>query len=412
MPTDEPIDFESYLYDEDAPPPHNHSVDPVPKVLPRSNLSDEALLFLRGPVSTVLMPSLYTLVCLVSLPLNAVALVTFARQVRPIKPAVVFMMNLACADLLFALLLPFKIHYHFSGNDWAFGEALCRLVTAATDCNMHCSVLLIACISVDRLLAVVYPIRSLAWRRPRYAAGACVAAWALALAASAPLAVLPQTMRLGSPDVTTCHNVQRWTWQRWGYPAYFVAVAGVLFLLPALVTLACYVSVVRTLRRLPDKAGRNSRRKARAALMALTVLVLFLVCFAPTNCLLLLHYVQFSSAGASDAHLGASDGSYAAYLVFLCVGSLNCCLDPLVYYFGSSQCQRQLSAALGCRKGLQGGKKRNIYSSSDSASRSSCRSMLKSSQTTSDSMKAEPPASNTPDSFRSSLDSQYKKLLV
>ncbi|CAL8320157.1 unnamed protein product [Lota lota] len=424
-PTDEPIG--SYLneYASVSLSPKNDSSHPEPFVFwrpedpfneanetwPSRRISDQARQFLTGPLSTVFIPSLYTLVCLVSLPLNAVALVTFARQVRPVKPAVVFMLNLAAADLLFALLLPFRIHYHFSGNHWTLGPALCRVVTATFYCNMHCSVLLIACISVDRLLAVVYPIRSLGWRRPRHAAGACGAAWALALAGSVPLALSEQTVRLDELGITTCHDVQEVEQLRWRYAAYFCTVAVALFLLPMLVTLGCYARVIWALRRVPDKVGHNSRRKARAMSMALVVLLLFLVCFAPTNCLLLLHYLQFSSLGGGEEGAAegqqAPDGSYAAYLVFLCVGSLNCCLDPLVYYFGSSQCQRQLSATLGCRKGLDSGRK-NIYSCSSS---SSSRTALRSSQNGFTSVKAKP-AVHKLDSFQASLDSQYKKLLV
>ncbi|CAL8406342.1 unnamed protein product [Arctogadus glacialis] len=406
-PTDEPFDSDSY---GDTSWQHfviwapeelqNNSYNSANETWPSEHISKQARQFLSSPLSTVFIPSFYTLVCLLSLPLNGLALVTFARQVRPVKPAVVFMLNLAGADLLFALLLPFKIHYHFNGNDWTFGPLLCRVVTASFYCNMHCSVLLIACISVDRLLAVVYPIRSLGWRRPRYAAAACGAAWTLALVGSAPLALTEQTVRLDQLGITTCHDVQQIEQLQWYYKVYFSTVAVALFLLPMLVTLGCYALVIWALRRVPDKVGHHSRKKARAMSMALIVLMLFLVCFAPTNCLLLLHYLQFSPLG------GGADGSYVAYLVFLCVGSLNCCLDPLVYYFGSSQCQRQLSATLGCRKGLDSGRK-NRYSCSETSSRT----VLRSSHAGFTSLKAKPPGAKL-DSFQASLKSQYKKLLV
>ncbi|KAJ3605259.1 hypothetical protein NHX12_027309 [Muraenolepis orangiensis] len=433
MATDQPIDFDSYLYDDGSPPlggedhsthraqnaPGNAS-QPSEDAQNKSTshrrhedgvsdeISEEARRFLSGPLSTVFIPSLYTLVCVVSLPLNAVALVAFARRPRPVKPAAIFMLNLAAADLLFALLLPLRIHYHFRGNHWVFGETLCRLATASFYCNMYCSVLLIACIAADRLLAVVYPVRSLVWRRPRYAAWACLTAWALALAASAPLVAFRQTVRLEGPGVTTCHDVQEPARLRGLYAAYFTAVVCGLFLLPALVTLVCYARVAHTLRRLPDRTEHDSRRKRRATLMALTVLALFLVCFAPTNCLLLLHYLRWGSAGEGSAG-EAPDGSYAAYLVCLCVGSLNCCLDPLIYYFGSSQCQQQLSAALGCGKGPESGRKKGAYWSSEVSSRTSSRIFFKSSQNRLSGVKAKP---DSVDSLQPGLNSQYKKLLV
>ncbi|XP_054468738.1 proteinase-activated receptor 1-like [Anoplopoma fimbria] len=367
------------------------------------NISEAALQFLTGPVSTILIPSFYTLICLVSIPINVAAILAFARGIRPKKPAAIYMLNLASADLLFASLLPFKISYHFGGNDWIFGPLMCRVVTAAFYWNMYCSVLLIACISVDRLLAVVYPIDSLSWRRPRNANIACVAMWIISLAGSVPLVLSDQTFHLQELDITTCHDVQLASQLIWRYKAYFVTLCVALFFLPLLVIAVSYARVIWSLSRVPKGFPGSSRRRARAIVMAFTVLVMFVLCFTPTNCLLLAHYLQFNKGVQQNQE--APDGSYAVYLVFLCVGSLNCLLDPLVYYFGSSQCQKQLSSALRCQKVTDG----NSNSSHSAFSRSSSRTILKSSRAESSKM-------NTPvakmDSYQANLNSQYKKLLV
>lgn len=363
-------------------------------------LSDEALVFLTGPISTIFIPSVYTLVFLISVPLNILAVVTFTRQIRPKKPAVIYMLNLACADLLFAMLLPFKISYHFSGNNWIYGPHMCRLVTAAFYCNMHCSVLLITCISVDRLLAVVYPIDSLTWRSPCNAAIACVTMWILAIAGSVPLVLSEQTFHYADLGITTCHDIQYSDELKGRYKIYFLTICCCLFVLPLLITVVSYSRVIWVLRIVPHGVEGRSRRKARAVVMALTVMVIFVLCFTPANILLLVHYLQVrDGAGADDA----PDGIYAAYLVFMCLGSLNCCLDPLVYYFGSSQCQRQLSSTLRCQKF------REIVPTSSGSTRSSSATTLKSSLK--NSSKTNSKAANM-DSFQTSPSSQYKKLLV
>lgn len=354
----------------------------------RARISEEALLFLTGPVSTILIPSFYTMVCLISVPINICALTAFALRIRPKKPAAIYMLNLACADLIFALLLPLKVFYHFGGNNWVFGPLMCRAVTAAFYWNMYCSVLLIACISVDRLLAVVYPIDSLTWRRPKNATIACVTMWILSFAGSVPLVLSEQTVYLQELNITTCHDVQPVHELIWHYKFYFVTLCCTLFFLPLLVTVVSYARVIWALSSVPRGVPGSSRRRTRAVVMALTVLIMFVLCFAPTNCLLLVHYLQFN-AGVSQVQ-EAPDGSYAAYLVFLCVGSLNCLLDPMVYYFGSSQCQRQLFSVLTCEKIPESGRSR---------------SFLKSSRTESSKI-------NTTDTFEQNLSSHYKKLLV
>ncbi|XP_034459003.1 proteinase-activated receptor 1-like isoform X3 [Hippoglossus hippoglossus] len=370
----------------------------------RVEISEEALLFLTGSVSTILIPSFYTLVCLLSLPINICAVVAFTLRIKPKKPAAIYMLNLACADLLFAVLLPFKISYHFGGNNWIFGSLMCRVVTAAFYWNMYCSVLLITCISVDRLLAVVYPIDSLSWRRPRNAIMACVAMWILSFAGTVPLVLHDQTFPLSQLNITTCHDVQSVHKVIWYYKFYFIALCCTFFFLPLLITVVSYTRVIWALSRVPRGVLGRSRRRTRAVVMAGTVLVIFVLCFTPTNCLLMAHYLQFN--GSAEAFQESTDSSYVAYLVFMCLGSLNCLLDPLVYYFGSSQCQKQLSSTLRCEKNLDGSSIR--FSSSDSR-QSSSRTILKSSRT--ESSKIQNPITKM-DSFQANLNSQYNKLLV
>ncbi|XP_062269287.1 proteinase-activated receptor 1-like [Platichthys flesus] len=314
-------------------------------------ISEEALLFLTGSVSTILIPSFYTLVCLISLPINICAVVAFTLKIKPKKPAAIYMLNLACADLLFAVLLPFKVSYHFGGNNWIFGSLMCRVDTAALYWNMYCSVLLITCISVDRLLAVVYPLDSLPWRTPGNAFMACVAMWILSFAGTVPIVLDDQTFSPQSAehhrhDVQSVHEIILY------YKFYFIALCCAFFFLPLLITVGSYTRVIWALSRVPRCVLGRSSRRTRAVVMAGAVLVIFVLCFTPTHCLLMTHYLQLN--GGAEAIQERTDGSYAAYLVFMCLGSLNCLLDPLVYYFGSSQCQKQLSSTLRCEKILEG----------------------------------------------------------
>lgn len=302
-------------------------------------VSEEAKRFLQGRLATSFVPTMYTLVFIISVPLNFVAMVIFVRHIRPRKPAVIYMLNLACADLLFGLLLPFKIAYHYHGNNWIYGSFMCRVVTAAFYCNIYCSVLLIMCISIDRFLAVVYPINSLTWRSPQTASAVCVAMWLLAIGGVSPLLISGQTIYLSDLGITTCHDVQDEESLQAYYLYFFPIYSAAFFFIPLIFTVVCYVRIIQAL----AEANVESRsRKTRAIVMAVVVLVVFVVCFTPTNLILMVHYVQLSHK--------SSDSSYEAYLLSMCIGSISCCLDPVLYYFGSSQCQKKVAALLRCRR--------------------------------------------------------------
>lgn len=347
--TDEPIEYiDPSLLDKDdgdigsgleAEPVSKHGVHRTDVPFRKYYfVSEENKAFLQGHLLTSFVPTVYTLVFVISVPLNLIATVLFGCRIHPKKPAVVYMFNLACADLLFGLLLPFKISYRYHGNNWIYGSFLCRVVTAAFYCNMYCSVLLIMCISIDRFLAVVYPLKSLTWRSPQTASAVCVAMWVLALSGVVPLLTSEQTLYLSDLNITTCHDVQDPEIIHFYQIYFFPIYSTVFFFIPLIFTVVFYARIIQAL------AATNvdtRSKKTRAMIMTVLVLVLFVVCFTPTNIILIVHYVQLAHE--------SSDRSYKAYLLSLCVGTISCCLDPLVYYFGSSQCQRQVVALLRCQ---------------------------------------------------------------
>lgn len=70
---------------------------------------------------------------------------------------------------------------------------------------------------------------------------------------------------------------------------------------------------------------------------------IFIVCFGPTNVLLIVHYLFLSDSPGTEA-------AYFAYLLCVCVSSVSCCIDPLIYYYASSECQRHLYSILCCKE--------------------------------------------------------------
>uniref|UniRef100_A0A672SQM6 Coagulation factor II thrombin receptor n=1 Tax=Sinocyclocheilus grahami TaxID=75366 RepID=A0A672SQM6_SINGR len=286
------------------------------------NISDKAVDFLKGLLVTRIMPSFYIFIILISLPLNALALVAFTC-IREKKPAVIYMSHLACVDLLFTLLLPLKIHYQLNASDWVFGDAACRVISAAYYCYMYCSILLMMCMSVDRLLAVVFPITSLTWRNARKATSRCVCVlvWLLALAGIAPLLALRQTFRFKNLGVT-CFDLLDDDSSMMLYLSVFLIIPCIYFFLPLVVILV-------------TTSPSSSDNRKRAAIMATAVLTEFVVCFAPSNGFLLYHCVCIA--------MGSSGlDTYLAYLLAVCLGSSSVFLDPLLYYYGSTQYRQQI----------------------------------------------------------------------
>ncbi|XP_069819117.1 proteinase-activated receptor 1-like [Dendropsophus ebraccatus] len=268
------------------------------------------------------------------------AIIIFLFKIRVRRPAVVYMLNLAIADVLFVIFLPFPIIYRFSGNDWLVGEEMCRIVTAAFFSNMYCSILLMTGISADRYLAVVYPIHSLYWRTTTRAWVACMFIWTLSISSTVPLLITKQTYVINDLNITTCYDLLSPDNLRILLD-YFSPYISILFFLPLLITTFCYIGVIRKL----SSSGINSTfSRSRAVLLSVTVLVVFVLCFGPTNMIFFIHCL-----GYNKGYNEKSFFLYFAYVTCCCISSISCYLDPLIYYFGSSKCHRYLRKILCCK---------------------------------------------------------------
>ncbi|NXD82445.1 PAR4 protein, partial [Halcyon senegalensis] len=304
-------------------------ITPCPRAIPGEKATinnvtylviDEATRAQLGSVVTVrLIPCLYTLVFLVGLPSNGLALWVLASRAEKLT-STVFLMNLAAADLLLVSVLPFKIFYYFLGNNWLFGEGVCRLTTAFFYGNMYCSVLLLTCISVDRYLAVAHPFFSRSFRTPALAACACTAVWLCAALLTLPLALQRQSYPLRGAGTTLCHDVLPRHEDDGFYFYYFTCLIVCAFLAPLVVMLLSYCSVLRVL------LGSGKRYSYSVKLTAL-VLFTLVAFYTPSNVLLLVHYSSYNCKLYGSL--------YISYMVSLAVSTFNSCADPFVYYYVS-----------------------------------------------------------------------------
>ncbi|CAI9611912.1 unnamed protein product [Staurois parvus] len=289
---------------------------------------------------TRFVPSIYTVVLLVALPLNIMAIVVFLVKVKVKKPAAVYLLNLATADVLFVSILPFHIVYRFSGNNWVVGEGMCRFVTAMYLSNMRGSILLMTSISVDRFLALVYPIQSLPWRTVRRAWLVCCCIWAISMASTAPILIAQQTQTFPDLKITTCSDVQDAELvERFHVYYIFPFFISLLYFLPLIITTFCYIGIVRSLSA-PKMKG--AQKRSRAVLLSVVVMCVFVLCFGPANVIWFMHFLK--------VYHQAGNFLYIVYVISVSMSSVSCCLDPLIYYYASSQWQRHVYSLLGWKR--------------------------------------------------------------
>ncbi|KFR16384.1 Proteinase-activated receptor 3, partial [Opisthocomus hoazin] len=283
-----------------------------------TEVNNTTLEYLTSSLSTKLIPAIYLSAVLLGVPSNAIILWMLVFRIRSVCTAILYT-NLAVSDLLFCIMLPFKIAYHINGNNWIFGETMCRTTTAVFYGNMYCSILLLTCISISRYVAIVHPFTYKRLPKRAYAIMVCATVWTIVFLYMLPLCIMQQSYYVKQLGIYTCHDVHNACETISSFQFYYyVSLAIFGFLIPLAAIVFCYVSIIRTLK---------THEWFWYVKVSLLILTIFAICFVPSNIILIIHHINY--------YYYKTDGLYSFYLIALCLSSLNSCLDPFLYFLMS-----------------------------------------------------------------------------
>lgn len=196
---------------------------------------------------------------------------------------------------------------------------------------MYCSILTMTAIGIDRYLGIVRPVLFRQIRKKKsITVACCLVMWGLVLVVLHPMMTTDLTFDIPEFGITTCFDVLKRDMlpSKLAWAAFLLGMVVFLFLLPLCVTAFCYVNVIREL-----ASENKTAQKDRAIRLAFIVLLVFTLCFAPSNLLLFAHTVLRLFYGKS---------LYNEYKLALCMSCLNSCLDPFIYYFASKDFRQKL----------------------------------------------------------------------
>lgn len=290
----------------------------------------------------VLLPVSYSLVFALGLALNGALLWCVCSRTRRWRSTDIYMTNLAAADLLYVLSLPPLIISNAMGGLWPFGNVICKTVRFFFFVNLHCSMMFLTCVSAHRFLGVRFPISGARLRTRRLALLASASVWALATAEILPTLVFAHSGVID--NMTVCFEMTNPNNFNVYFPyGLFLAIVG--FLIPFLIVVTCYCSMMKVLCGI--STVRTSRLRNRSASTLLVVCLMFVVCFVPYHVARTVYlFVRVYMSG--DCHL--LNVVVVSYEVWKPVVSLNSCANPLLYFWGSPRSRDQLRAWLCARK--------------------------------------------------------------
>lgn len=276
----------------------------------------------------------YIVVFFLGLMGNTVVMVAVQTMKKHRTSTDIYLMHLAIADLLFSLTLPFWAIY-INESNWVFGTFLCKLFSGVQEAAFYSCVFLLACISIDRYMAIVKATRFLS-KQHHVVRIVCVSVWLVAVVLSIPIMVQREALQINGfmfcHENTTAEKVDNW---RLGLRV-LRHVLGFFF--PLIVMLFCYGCTLGTLFR-----SRNSQ-KHKAMRVILCVVLAFVICWLPNN---VAEFMDTLMRGGlvEDTCLNRDNLDMAMY-VTQALAFMHCAINPILYAFVGKKFRNHLLSLL------------------------------------------------------------------
>ncbi|XP_076021464.1 C-C chemokine receptor type 6a [Genypterus blacodes] len=291
-------------------------------------------------VELVVGPYIHSIICILGFFGNMLVIITYACYKKTKSMTDVYLLNVAVADLLFVVVLPLIVYNELSS--WAMGELTCKFLRGTYSVNLYSGMLLLACISTDRYIAIVQARRSFQLRSLSYSRVICAVVWTFAILLSVPTFYFyhryqpshiiddlfyeegEESHRVVNNTDFICEfsftdNETAWA-VKVLVPSTQMAVG---FFLPLSIMIFCYTSIIVTLLQ-----AKNFQRH-KAVRVVLAVVVVFIACHLPYNIILLYDTLNLFS----EQSCVTVDTVQVAKTITQTIAYLHCCLNPVLYAF-------------------------------------------------------------------------------
>uniref|UniRef100_A0A3P9BK77 Si:ch211-231m23.4 n=1 Tax=Maylandia zebra TaxID=106582 RepID=A0A3P9BK77_9CICH len=268
---------------------------------------------------TEIILSVYIISFLIGLPCNLLALYAFSTKIcSKLRPTDILLLNLTISDLLFLVILPFKMHEAASGMKWDLPNFMCSITSFTFFSTIYTSSLLLMAVSVIRYIGVAFPITYHLLQKPVYAIVISVAVWLISSAHCSIIFIIQHHPSLASNNSNACYEQFSEKQLKILLPVR-LEIFFVLCLIPLLICVYCSLRCISILYSL---SGISQMQKQKAIGMASGTLAVFLICVLPFSLSHLVGYIQ----GLSP--------EWRYYMLLL--SCFNTCIDPIIFYFSSS----------------------------------------------------------------------------
>ncbi|XP_064173529.1 hydroxycarboxylic acid receptor 2-like [Anguilla rostrata] len=276
---------------------------------------------------------------LLGLPGNLVALWIFSCRMKDWKCNTVYQLNLLIADFLLLVSVPFRIDHLMRGENWVFGDIVCRINLFMLAVNRSASIGFLTIVAVDRYFKVVHPHHRVNRITTVQAGILCGMTWAVVLALRLPLLSIPLMQTPQDLNVSLCRSFSSYS-----NPSLIIILHYVVyileFFLPFLLLIFCSLRIFLVLH--GRQMGKKQKVK-RAIQAVLLIVAVFAICFLPgiASGLAALFIQKFRPKDCASYRMATQLFSMSLGFTYL-----NSTLDPIIYCLSSTAFRNTLKDSL------------------------------------------------------------------
>ncbi|OWK53866.1 Urotensin-2 receptor [Lonchura striata] len=162
--------------------------------------------------------AILSLMCVVGVTGNVYTLLVMCHYLRSSASMYIYIINLALADLLYLLTIPFIVGTYFI-QKWYFGDVGCRILFSLDFLTMHASIFTLTVMSTERYFAVLKPLDTVK-RSKSYRKAIAVLIWLVSLLLTLPMLIMIQLVQRDNKSICLP------TWSKLSYKVYLTILFG------------------------------------------------------------------------------------------------------------------------------------------------------------------------------------------
>lgn len=201
------------------------------------NATDPPVTVYEDTAATFTIGTILSIMCFIGVSGNIYTLVIMCHSMRNAASMYIYIINLALADLLYLLTIPFVVCTYFL-KGWYFGEAGCRILISMDFLTMHASIFTLTIMSTERYFAVLKPLDTFK-RSKSYRKAIAALVWAASLILTLPMMVCIQLTPMGNKAM--CQS----TLSELSYQVYISFLFCTSIVAPGLIIGYLYIQLAR-----------------------------------------------------------------------------------------------------------------------------------------------------------------------